>query len=322
MGPSTKNADPISKAIDLDRVAIREVGPRDGLQLVDGVVSTAKKREWIAAQAAAGCAEIEVTSFVPADVLPQFADAEAILHAANQLDGLLPSALVLNVKGAERALAVGCRKISFVVSVSEAHSKANANCTTDEALQQFQRIMAMRAPADTQIGVVLATAFGCSLQGKVDPSRVEAVARKVAQLGAQEVSLADTIGCADPNQVSKMFASVADIRAPVAAHFHDTRGMGLANVAAALRVGVRRFDASLGGLGGCPFAPGATGNIVTEDCVNMVQQMGFETGIDLEALLRVRAKLSQWVPDTPLHGGMHRAGPLPHPGQALSQDRV
>lgn len=295
-------------------ILIREVGLRDGLQMAKTVLSTAQKLDLARSAAAAGLREIEATSFVPAHVIPQFADAGEVAASAKDLAGATVSALVVNLKGAIRAFDTGLRKVNYVVSASEAHSLANARRSSEAALEEFRLIVAERRARglDGQVvlGCGIATAFGCTLQGEVPAARVVAIAETLAREGADEIMAADTVGYGDPRQVRHMFGALrrAVGDTPLAAHFHDTRGLGLANVAAALEAGVQRFDASLGGLGGCPFAPGATGNIGTEDCAFMLEAMGFDTGIDIEALLALRRRLESWLPDERFSGGLARAG--------------
>lgn len=297
-----------------ETVALREIGLRDGLQLVRGDMPTGQKIAWIDDAAAAGVREIEVTSFVPPKNFPIFADAAEVAAAALRIPGLRPSALAVNLRGAQDALDAGLTKLSYVVSASEAHSLANVRRTSDEAADAFAAIVEARAARrleDTvELSCGIATAFGCTIQGAVDPDRVLALAERLVDMGAQEIMLADTVGYAHPAQVEQMFVELLP-RMPdvmVTAHFHDTRGLGLANVAAAARAGVRGFDGSLGGLGGCPFAPGATGNVNFEDMVAMLAAMGFETGIDLERLLDVRRKIETWLPGERFTGAILRAG--------------
>jgi len=298
-----------------ETVSIREVGLRDGLQLVETYLPTETKLSWCKEEAAAGFTEIEVTSFVPPSILPQFADAAVVLGGAQEIGGLLPSVLVPNLKGAIRALDAGAKKISFVLSASEAHNQSNVRCSTDASLTMFRELLEERKARElqdtVQIAGAIATSFGCSIQGHVPETRIIEIAAAMASAGADEVNLADTVGYANPRQVSRIFEQADTVVGPVplAAHFHDTRGMGLANVVAAYDTGVRRFDASLGGLGGCPFAPGASGNIATEDCVYLLENLGVNTGIDLSALLRLRAKLTDWLSGEEMSGKLLLAGP-------------
>ncbi len=298
----------------MKRAVIREVGLRDGLQLVSADVPTMRKLEWIEDAAAAGLHDIEVTSFVPPQTFPIFADAAAVADFALQVRELSPSALVVNVRGGRDAFASGLRHINYVISASEAHSRANARRTTDEALAEFGRIVALRDELGLQHEVELscgiATAFGCSLQGDVALDRVLQIAVELAALGACEVMLADTVGYAFPGQVERSFGELRD-KLPdhrLSAHFHDTRGLGLANISAALRVGITHFDASIGGLGGCPYAPGATGNVNTEDTVFLLESEGFATGVDIDRLVALRRKVESWLPGERFAGAIARAG--------------
>jgi hydroxymethylglutaryl-CoA lyase len=299
---------------DEPEVWVREVGTRDGLQSIPTVFSTAAKLEWIRLEAAAGVPEIEVGSFVPPKLLPQMADTAEVVRRARANDGLRVSALVPNLRGAADAMAAGVDQLNYVLSVSEAHSQANVRRSVREALDDFARIVRHRAehPAyhGIRIGAGLATAFGCTIAGAVPVRDVVACARELIALGADELAVADTVGYGNPAQCRTLLGAVlavADGR-PVAAHFHDTRGLGLANVDAALAVGVRRFDASLAGLGGCPYAPGASGNIVTEDLVFMLEAMGLRTGIDLDRLLDARRYMERQLAGEPVHGAFARAG--------------
>lgn len=298
----------------MQRAVIREVGLRDGLQLVTEDLSTEHKIEWMAAAAAAGVREIEVTSFVPTRTFPIFADAAHIAQAALEIPDVVASALVVNLRGAEDAFRSGLRHVNYVISASEAHSRANARRTTAEAVTEFGRIVALRDElglADTvEFSCGIATAFGCSLQGDVALDDVLGLALEFSALGAAEIMLADTVGYAAPGQVERAFGQLRD-RLPTArlsAHFHDTRGLGLANVAAALRTGIVRFDASIGGLGGCPYAPGATGNVNIEDVVFLLESEGFSTAIDIDRLLVLRRKVERWLPNQRFSGAIARAG--------------
>lgn len=296
-----------------ERAEIREVGLRDGLQLVKTILSTEQKLEWCRSAAQAGIAEIEVTSFVPPKVVPQFVDADAVARGAVKIGGFTAAALAPNLRGAERAFETGIAKINYVLSASEAHNQANVRRSTQESLDDFVRIVAKRdevGKRNVSIGAGIATAFGCTISGAVSEKRVVQIAEQLARSGADEIIVADTVGYANPAQVERLACAVvrAVSRVPVACHFHDTRGLGLANVTAALNAGVRRFDSSLGGLGGCPFAPGATGNINTEDCVFLLESLGYETGIDIEALVRLRATVETWLPGERFSGAIARAG--------------
>ena len=295
-------------------VNVREVGLRDGLQMLDGVVPTDIKLAWLRAEAGAGVSSFEVTSFVSRARMPQFADAEIVAAAAREIPGIDAGALALNGRGADRALEAGVSTLIFVLSASLSHSQGNAGRSTDAALAEFAEVAAQarRLPLERRPRILagVATAFGCTLDGSIDPQRVRGIAQRLAQAGADEIALADTVGVAHPDQVRELCKQVlTDIHPlPLGAHFHDTRGLGLANVAAALDSGVRSFDAALGGLGGCPFAPGASGNIATEDLVYLLATLGYETGIDLPRLLDVRAQVQQMLPQAALAGAIARAG--------------
>jgi hydroxymethylglutaryl-CoA lyase len=257
---------------------------------------------------------MEVTSFVPAKVVPQFTDAEQIVQAALQIPGLMVVGLVPNLKGAERGIALGVHKLDFVMSVSRTHNLKNVRREREESMADFRRIVELRnAQPEGKRPLLqggLSTALGCSFEGRVPVDDVRRYAAQYAEAGADEIIVADTVGYGDPAQVRAVFKAVfAEVgKLPVAAHFHDTRGTGLANVAAALECGVRSFDASLAGLGGCPFAPGATGNIVMDDLVFMLDSMGLRTGIDLAQLVAVRKILERNLAGAELHGAVARAG--------------
>ncbi len=291
-----------------------EVGPRDGLQIIPEIMPTAAKLEWIAAEAAARVPEIEVCSFVPPKLLPQFEDAQAVAAAALQHPGLTVTALVPNLRGAQRAFEARVHKVNFVLSASESHNRQNVRRSTAESLEDFGRIAELRNSRPEWRAIQLcggvSTAFGCTIEGEIDESTVLNLAGRYAELGADKVSIADTVGFANPAQVKRMFTRLRERlgRLELTAHFHDTRGLGLANVYAALEAGVRSFDASLGGMGGCPWAPGATGNIVTEDLVFLLEGAGLRTGIDLDRLLAVRNIVHAALPDVPLHGALAKAG--------------
>jgi hydroxymethylglutaryl-CoA lyase len=299
----------MNKTID---VVVCEVGLRDGLQLVPEFFPTGEKLAWIEAEAAAGMSEIEVTSFVPPKLVPQFIDAEEVVRKALEIPGLTVAALVPNLKGAERGFALGVHKLNFVMSVSRTHNLKNVRREREESIADFRRIVELRnaQPRRSLLIGGLSTALGCSFEGRIPVDDVRRYAAQLAEAGADELLVADTLGYGDPAQVRAVFKAVmAEAGSlPVGAHFHDTRGTGLANVAAALDCGVRRFDASLAGLGGCPFAPGASGNIVMEDLCFMLDSMGLRTGIDLEKLIAVREILARNLAGTELHGALARAG--------------
>jgi hydroxymethylglutaryl-CoA lyase len=288
-------------------VRIREVGLRDGLQLIRSKLATSTKAEWISQQVKSGFCEMEVTSFVPAHILPQFFDATEVLSMASCLDGLYPSVLVPNLRGGKLALGAGAKKINFVISVSEAHNQANVRCTTEKSFQMLEElIIESKQKQNVSVTGALSTSFGCSIEGDIKQYKVVRFAERMARLGVQEINLADTVGYASPLSVKNMFADIQSAvgEIPLAAHFHDTRGLGLANIFAAFEVGITRFDSCLGGLGGCPFAPGASGNVNTEDTVGMFNSMGIDTGVDIEKLIEVRRLLETWLPNEKVGGNL------------------
>lgn len=294
-------------------VLVREVGPRDGLQLIQQIFPTSAKLEWITAEAAAGVPAMEVCSFVPAKVIPQFMDAQEVVAHALRQPGLDVSALIPNLKGAERAFHAGVPRVGYVLSASETHNLSNVRRSTKESLDDFRRVVELRNSREEwrkiRLGGGISTAFGCTFEGRIPEDTVVRLAEKYIEYGADELGIADTVGYANPAQVKRMFErlrrNMGDV--PMSAHFHDTRGLGLANVYAALEAGIRSFDASLGGMGGCPFAPEATGNIVTEDLVFMLEAGGMNTGIDLEKLLKVRTIVQAALPQEELHGAIAKA---------------
>lgn len=298
---------------DID-VLVHEVGPRDGLQATGAIMPTEGKIAWIAALKRAGVRKIQAGSFVPPKLLPQMADSARVVRAAKAMRGVTISALVPNLKGAENALEAGADQINFVMSASEAHNLSNVRKTHRESLQDFARIVALKKSRPDYAGVVLngglATAFGCTISGPVDPGAVLRLVEAYIEAGADRIGLSDTVGYANPKQVQDLFGSVTAIAGDrdVGAHFHDTRGLGLANTYAAFEAGIREFDGCLGGLGGCPFAPGATGNVVTEDMVFMLEAMGLRTGIDLDRLLTAREIMKSHLGAEPTHGALVRAG--------------
>ncbi len=293
-------------------VLISEVGPRDGLQSVKAAMPTPDKLAWIDALYQAGLREIEVGSFVPAALLPQMADVAEVVRHALTLPGLTVMALVPNFKGAEAALAAGVHKLTIPVSASEAHSLANVRKTRVDMVAQVRSIMALRNEQAPQVKVEagLSTAFGCTLQSAVTDEDVLWLAGELVQAGVDEVGLSDTTGMANPAQVRRLFnklrAAIGDRSG--AAHMHNTRGLGLANCLAAFDVGVTTFDSSQGGLGGCPYAPGASGNVVTEDLVFMFEAMGIKTGVKLDKLLAARAPLQRGLPGETIYGMTPEAG--------------
>ncbi len=293
-------------------IIIQEVGLRDGLQSISTPMSTQDKKRWIRAAYDAGLRHIEVTSFVPPRLLPQLADAAEIVAYARGLDGLTVTALVPNLKGAENALKAGAHRIVAPVSVSMQHSLANVRRPPLEMVAELARMRALidAGNTGTQLIAGLSTVFGCTLQGVVPLDDVCTVSQACLSAGADTVALADTTGHATPCQVGEVIGAVRSIAGERlrSMHFHDTRGMGLANTVIALQNGITEFDASLAGIGGCPHAPGATGNVVTEDLVFMLESMGYRTGISVDRLLACRDILRQALPDEPLHGFIGKAG--------------
>jgi hydroxymethylglutaryl-CoA lyase len=291
---------------------IREVGLRDGLQSIQTVLPTAQKIEWVQAAYAAGQREIEVGSFVPPRLMPQLADTAEVLAFAKTLPGLRASVLVPNLKGAERAMADGAHLMILPLSASHQHSLANLRKTPDEVVAELGRMRAARdaAGSPTLIEGGVGTAWGCTLQGEVRVAEVLRLLQALLDAGADRVSLADTVGYASPYVVSKLVEQALKIAGDkfCCGHFHDTRGLALANVMAALQMGVTRFDASLAGIGGCPHAPGASGNAASEDLAFMLEDCGVDTGIDITALLTLRSKVAAWLAGEATHGALWRAG--------------
>ena len=306
------------------KITVREVGLRDGLQIHPTFMPTADKLAWIAAEAATGVPEIEVTSYVPPKLIPQFADSEAVTAGALAIPGLTVSALIPNLRGAQRGVDLGVHKLNFVMSVSRTHNMKNVRRAPEESIADFRAIVDLiRSQPEGRRPVIsggLSTALGCSYEGRVAVSQVIDYAVQLLEAGAQELQVADTVGYADPVQVRSLFKPLlAEVgKVPVAAHFHDTRGTGLANVSAALDCGITMFDASLAGLGGCPFAPGASGNIVMEDLCFMLDSMGLDTGVDLEKLVQVRQLISSALPDIAMQCALAKAG-LPRNYQTAAQ---
>jgi len=294
------------------RAIVREVGLRDGLQSIQRILPTDQKREWIQDAYDAGQREIEVGSFVPARLLPQLADTRELVEFAKTLDGLMVSVLVPNLKGASLAMEANADLMIIPLSASHAHSLANLRKTPDEVVAEVGRIRAERDAGGSRIIIEggVGTAFGCTLQGEVQAAEVLRLMQALLDAGADRVSLADTVGYANPAMVDRLFDAALRIAGDklCCAHFHDTRGLGLANALTALRLGITRFDACLAGIGGCPHAPGASGNITTEDLVFMLESMGISTGTDLKQLLALRERLAKWLAGETLQGTVWRAG--------------
>ncbi|MGA0019947.1 MAG: hydroxymethylglutaryl-CoA lyase [Steroidobacteraceae bacterium] len=296
-------------------ILISEVGPRDGLQSISSIMPLEAKKAWIAAEYAAGVREIEVGSFVPAKLLPQLADTGEVVRYARGFNGLTVAALVPNFKGAEAAVAAGAHKITLPLSASETHSLKNLRRThaqvMDEVRAIAQLLQTLPIAERPKFEGGLSTAFGCTIEGIVPVEKVLSLAEALMAAGCDEVGLSDTTGYANPTQVKDLVRRVRAVvgeEALSGLHLHNTRGLGLANVLAGLEVGITTFDSSLGGLGGCPFAPGASGNIVTEDLVFMLEAMGLDTGIDLSKLLHVRQILQEALPNEALYGFTPEAG--------------
>ena len=298
------------------QITLREVGLRDGLQSIARVLPTAQKLEWIRDAHMAGLREIEVGSFVPPQLLPQLADTAELVAYAKTLPDLVVSVLVPNLKGAERAMDSGADWMLLPLSASHAHSLANLRKTPDEVVSEIGAMVAAREArgSSIRIEVGLSTALGCTIQGDVAVNEVLRLLRAVVALGVDRVSMADTVGYADPRQVGELFARAREVARDTldAAHFHDTRGLGIANVMSALQAGQTRFDACLAGIGGCPHAPGASGNVATEDLAYLFASMGIATGVDFPRLMALREKVAGWLSGECLHGTIAQAG-LPKP---------
>jgi len=296
-------------------IQISEVGPRDGLQSVNSIMPTEAKKQWIAAQHEAGCSEIEVGSFVPASILPQLADTAEVTRYAATLEGLTVAVLAPNLRGVQDAAANGADKISIPFSMSESHSIKNVRKSHPQMLEEVRRcaeyIQGLPIEQRPMLEVGLSTAFGCSIEGAVPESRVISLAEKVIALGIDEVGLSDTTGTGNPRQLKRLAEGIwqnCGRDKLNGAHLHNTRGQGLANALMAVEIGMTTLDSSLGGIGGCPWAPGASGNIVTEDLVFLLESMGLNTGIDLNALIQVRELVQASLPDEELYGFTPLAG--------------
>ena len=296
-------------------IEVSEVGPRDGLQSISQIMSTESKKRWIEALALAGVPEIEVGSFVPARIFPQLADTMEVAKYARTIEGLKVAALVPNLQGAENAILAGVNKLTIPLSVSETHSMRNVNRTHDQMLDEVKRIVELirDLPIDERplIEGALSTAFGCTIEGSISEDRVVELAEALMEAGCSEVGLSDTTGYANPVQVKRLIGKVWDAigqKHLTGIHLHNTRGQGLANVLAAVEVGLTTVDSSMGGIGGCPAAPGASGNIVTEDLVFLLEAMGLKTGIDFDKLLDARDVVARALPDVELYGFTPNAG--------------
>jgi hydroxymethylglutaryl-CoA lyase len=302
----------VSDVYPEDRVMLREVGLRDGLQLVKSFPSTAAKQRWVRDEYAAGVRHFEVGSFLPAKTFPQFADVREMVRCVGSLPGAHGIALALNERGVNEALASGVAEIATVISATEEHSLANANRSREEAIANAKRLSELRDRSAHRpiVHAAISMALGCSIAGPVDPQEVIRLVAKCFEAGVDAVGIADTVGYAGPKQVGELTKAAVRLAGskPICVHLHDTRGMGIANAAAALDAGARILDGSLGGLGGCPFAPGATGNVVFEDLAFLCESKGFATGIDIGKLVAVRAILRSEMPNEQLYGGLARAG--------------
>jgi len=306
----------------VEKVVLREVGLRDGLQLTKTFPSTDTKREWIAKEYAAGVRHFEIGSFLPATRFPQFADVREMIETVTAHPGAHSAALTLNERGLKDALQTDVDEIVCVVSATEEHSQANARRSRDDAVELVRMACAVREAAGHKaiINTGISMAFGCSIAGSVEPAEVFRLVEKLLDAGADIIGLADTVGFAGPQQVADLTGQTIALAGdqPISVHLHDTRGLGLANASAALDTGARILDASLGGLGGCPFAPGATGNIVFEDLVFLCETKGFATGIDLDALAAAREIAEASMPGEDFFGAIARAGPPPNTGWRAS----
>src|SRR4030081_3390714 len=295
-----------------DRVSLREVGLRDGLQMVKTFPSTAAKQRWLSEEYGAGVRHFEVGSFLPASTFPQFADVRDIVRTVASLPGAHGIALALNERGVNEALASGVAEIASVVSATEEHSQANANRSRDQAIANVKRLCELRDASSHKpiVNAAISMALGCSIAGPVNTAEGIKLPEQCLEAGVDFVAVADTVGYAGPKQVGELTKAIVKMSGakPVCVHLHDTRGMGIANASAALDAGARILDGSLGGLGGCPFAPGATGNVVFEDLVFLCESKGFNTGIDIERLIAVRSILRSEMPNEALYGGLARAG--------------
>jgi hydroxymethylglutaryl-CoA lyase len=294
-------------------VSICEVGPRDGLQIAKTRMTTEAKVRWIQSIAAAGVKEIEVGSFVPPRVIPQLSDTpEVVTQVLATVPGLIVQALAPNLRGVQNAYHAGVHKISIPVSVSDGHSMANLNRTPAQSIEMMREIMAWLGAQPRKVPVVAgcSTAFGCSIDGVVPTAKAVALAKGLADAGADQIMLADTVGYAHPAQIKEVVRATRDAIGDklYGLHLHDTCGLGIANALAGLEEGIRAFDSCLAGLGGCPYAPGASGNVVTEDLVFMLESMGFATGIDLPKLIDARRLLHEGLPAETMHGQVPKAG--------------
>ena len=287
----------------MSEVSIREVAPRDGLQNEEPIPTEAKVR-LIDALSATGVRRIEAVSFVHPKAIPQMADADDVWAQVTKNPDVRYSALIPNTRGAQRAIAAGFREIEVVVSASDTHNRQNLNRSTDESIEDIAQLIPLIHAAGATVEVIVATSFGCPFEGDIDPDRVAGIVARVRADGADRIAFGDTTGMATPRRVRDLLSAVR----PDLLHFHNTRGTGLANILTALDLGVSEFDASAGGIGGCPYAPGASGNVATEEVVHMLHDMGIDTGIDLDRLIETAAMAEKLLGKT-LPSGVLRAGP-------------
>ncbi|KEA65244.1 Hydroxymethylglutaryl-CoA lyase [Marinobacterium lacunae] len=294
-----------------DRVIIREVGLRDGIQMAEVYPDTEQKKRWIRAEYDAGVRHFEIGSFLPVSRFPQFADVREIIDFTHSLPGAVAVALVLNERGIEEALKANVDELTVVMSATEEHNQANARRSRKDSIKAIRHAVVLRDQLNPNaiINAGISMAFGCSIAGHVDPDEVIRIAQACLDAGVDTVGVADTVGYGGPTEVSAVCERMTRLLSgrPYVVHLHNTRGTGLANAAAALKAGATIFDASLGGLGGCPFAPGATGNVVIEDMVYLAEKMGFATGIDIEQLVQARKLIKESMPDEPLYGDIAKS---------------
>lgn len=294
------------------RLVVREVGLRDGIQMAQVFPNTEQKKRWIDLEYAAGVRHFEAGSFLPVSRFPQFADVREIAAHIQSLPGATAIALVINERGIDEALEAGVDELTLVLSATEEHNQANARRSREASIEAIRHAVELRNQADsnTLLNVIISMSFGCSIAGDVDQAEVLRLAQACLAAGVDTVGVADTVGYAGPTEVRVLCEQMTALMGerPYTVHLHNTRGTGLANAAVAVEAGARIFDASLAGLGGCPFAPGATGNVVIEDLLFMFEKMGYDTGVDIAKLVQARAVIEESMPDEPLYGGIARAG--------------
>lgn len=302
----------IARHYPIGKLVVREVGLRDGIQMAEVFPSTDQKKRWIEQEYAAGVRHFEAGSFLPVSRFPQFADVREIAQFIQSLPGTTAIALVINERGITEALEAGVDELTLVLSATEEHNQANARRSRQASIEAIRHAVQQRdaAQASTLLNVIISMSFGCSIAGAVEPDEVIGLAEACLAAGVDTVGVADTVGYAGPTEVRALCQRMTSLMGdrPYTVHLHNTRGTGLANAAAAVEAGARIFDASLAGLGGCPFAPGATGNVVIEDLVFMFEKMGYNTGVDITKLVETRAVIGESMPDEPLHGAIARAG--------------